>query len=480
MDIRTMDTRARAWFALGGALAIAALALWLIPAPPQAAADTGGGREPKPRWAGVWSDRQTIWVSDWGVGAIRAFNETTLARDESKDIAIEGVFGDGLIHPYGLYGDGFTLWVVDWAGERLAAINLSTGERDNAKDITLDDDNDDPYGVWLTGSTFLVSDVTDGKIYAYNKRDGARKPDRDITLGHGVKGIWSNGRVLWGSSDSANKALAFTMDGKRQPSWDINLDNTNQSPGGIWADGVTAYVVEAGKTPALHSYQLRPLPAFDVRWLIGNPSGIWADDNGVIRVSDWGEETVYALINNGNTRLEQRDIDLGPQGNHDAHGIWSDGTFMWVADWRDPKVYAYDLATGAHVPERDLLLTGENEHPTDLWGDWDTLWVLDVEDNLAYAYNHINGGRKPHLDFQFDTDVGFGIWTNGITVWAVKDDKLLAYGWHSEKRKAHLDIVLDDENDTPRGIWSDGKIMYVLNSEPEIIFRYPLPEVGGL
>ena len=40
----------------------------------------------------------------------------------------------------------------------------------------------------------------------------------------------------------------------------------------------------------------------------------------------------------------------GLSENGDPTGIWSKGTTIWVADYRDEKVYAYQLANGERVP----------------------------------------------------------------------------------------------------------------------------------
>ena len=49
--------------------------------------------------------------------------------------------------------------------------------------------------------------------------------------------------------------------------------------------------------------------------------------------------------------MSGKDFDtLGDAGNRDPEGIWSDGTTMWVVDWRDEKIYAYSMATKARTP----------------------------------------------------------------------------------------------------------------------------------
>ena len=50
-----------------------------------------------------------------------------------------------------------------------------------------------------------------------------------------------------------------------------------------------------------------------------------------------------------------KDFDtLIAAGNSSSRGIWSDGTTMWVADWDDHKLYAYDLATKERDAAKDF------------------------------------------------------------------------------------------------------------------------------
>ena len=53
---------------------------------------------------------------------------------------------------------------------------------------------------------------------------------------------------------------------------------------------------------------------------------------------------------------------LAAAGNTTPYGIWSNGETMWVVDFANPKLYAYDLATGDRVPGRgfDTLFDAGN------------------------------------------------------------------------------------------------------------------------
>ena len=62
---------------------------------------------------------------------------------------------------------------------------------------------------------------------------------------------------------------------------------------------------------------------------------------------------------------------------------------MWVADWGDDKLYAYDLATKARLPAKDFVTLGAtgNTAPTGIWSDGTNMWVADLDDDKLYAYD---------------------------------------------------------------------------------------------
>ena len=89
---------------------------------------------------------------------------------------------------------------------------------------------------------------------------------------------------------------------------------------------------------------------------------------------------------------------LADAGNHNANGLWSDGTTMWVSDPKNNiKIFAYDLATGEMDTSKELTTlcsiwsldprASDNCHPAGLWSDGTTMWVLDHHKGRIYSYN---------------------------------------------------------------------------------------------
>ena len=80
---------------------------------------------------GMWSDDATIWVYDVADRKLYAYDADTGGRDESKDIARPE---DRFPLHYGVWSDSDTMWLSQRTGG-LAAYSLGTGTRDEDKDF---------------------------------------------------------------------------------------------------------------------------------------------------------------------------------------------------------------------------------------------------------------------------------------------------------------------------------------------------------
>ena len=92
----------------------------------------------------------------------------------------------------------------------------------------------------------------------------------------------------------------------------------------------------------------------------------------------------------------KRDIEELDGGNDRATGVWSDGTTLWVADNADgtgDAVYAYDLASGERVEEREFALDETNRAPRGVWSDRSVVWVSDSGQNRMFAHDLATGER---------------------------------------------------------------------------------------
>ena len=140
--------------------------------------------------------------------------------------------------------------------------------------------------------------------------------------------------------------------------------------------------------------------------------------------------------------------------NSDARGIWSDEETMWVLDGRTDALFAYDIASGDLLAE--YALDSANDDPRGIWSDGVTIWVSDHGAKRLIAY------RLPVLP-DAETDPG-------------EED--------ADDDARELERVSDEEftelskasNNSPRGIWSDGDVMYVADESDDRVYSYNMPD----
>ena len=103
----------------------------------------------------------------------------------------------------------------------------------------------------------------------------------------------------------------------------------------------------------------------------------------------------------------------------------------------------------------------------------DALFVYDLEsgDLMAeHALDKLN--RSPR-----------GIWSDGVTIW-VSDDgakRLFAYEFEDAALVRNEDLeftfrsLLKAGNGSPRGIWSDGDVIFVVDEQDDKVYTYNIP-----
>ena len=251
------------------------------------------------------------------------------------------------------------------------------------------------------------------------------------------------------------------------------LDGANQNPGGVW----------------------------------GNAGTIWVSNDG--RLAGQADK-IFAYRRSDLSRDPSRDIDSLHADNDSPYGIWSDGETMFVVERAGGRVYAYrmkdDPATGgvnefgAHDPDKDITLHGQNSGATGIWGDSGTLWVANNQDpdggsDKIFAYRLADdpatpgtdeyGARDSSKDFNGLNPAGNngprGIWSDGETMFVVNSQagnlRVYAYRRSDGERSPERDIELDGENQGPHGAWGDDGELWVVDDGNNIqsLFRYFLP-----
>ena len=205
----------------------------------------------------------------------------------------------------------------------------------------------------------------------------------------------------------------------------------------------------------------------------GYPTGIWSDGT-TMWVADFEDAKLYAYNMSEKTRDAGKDFTLRT-GNSLPVGIWSDGTTMWVVDFQDAKLYAYSMATRARDSGKDFdtLRAAGNLHPEDIWSDGTTMWVGDVASDKLYGYSLATKARDAGKDFDTLRAAGngnpIGMWSDGVTMWVVdwRDVKAYAYSMSTRARDPGKDFTLAAGNDHPEGMWSDGTTTWVADREDD-------------
>ena len=186
-------------------------------------------------------------------------------------------------------------------------------------------------------------------------------------------------------------------------------------------------------------------------------------------------------------REPSEDFDtLAAAENTDSYGIHSDGETMFVLDWKDLKVYAYDMSTKARDTTREFNLDAENRSPVGLWSDGETMWVGDwgVEDFFAYTItpgaDFGDHDSDKHINVHWSHDSLFGLWSDGETMWVADwiKRKVYAYtitpGADFGNRDTSKEFDLVPDNDRAFSLWSDGDTMWVGDDQDQKLYAYKM------
>ena len=273
-------------------------------------------------------------------------------------------------------------------------------------------------------------------------------------------------------------------------------DNAEQrhgpDPNNIWGYGFAQLPPPDGTEPPVpppsNAFTRNPEAEFNTLADASNraPGGIWSDGE-TMWVSDWEDDKIYAYDMATKERVSGKDFNtLEAAGNTGPFGIWSDGETMWVTDLTDDKIYAYDMVTKARVSGKDFdtLIAARNPRPRGIWSDGETMWVADQEYVRIYAYDMASKARV--FDRDFDTLIAArnwgprGIWSDGLTMWVadLRRDKVFAYDMATGARVPGREFNTLDAagNWVPRGLWSDGTTMWVSDWEDDKIYAYPMAQ----
>ena len=252
------------------------------------------------------------------------------------------------------------------------------------------------------------------------------------------------------------------------------------------SDGQSTPSTETPTTPgAGEPFARNPAEEFDLPATNADPRGIWSDGT-TMWVADVRDPKLFAYSLATKARDPAKDFNtLAAAGNKSPIGIRSDGTTMWVAGYYSAKIYAYSLATKARDPAKDFntLAAAGNSRPTGIWSDGTTMWVAEFDGDKIYAYNLATKARDPARDFNTLAPAGNAdpqdVWSDGATMWVAdySDAKLYAYNLATKGRDPAKDFntLADTGNTTAVGNWSDGTTMWVADKGDRRLYAYNMP-----
>ena len=178
-----------------------------------------------------------------------------------------------------------------------------------------------------------------------------------------------------------------------------------------------------------------------------------------------------------------RDIEALASGHDSPSGMWSDGSTLWLAengDGADDSVYAYDLATAASGwRSASSTLDETNRAPRGIWSDRSVVWVSDSGQERLFAYDLATGERLEEREFALaerNSDAR-GIWSDEEDDVGAGQPRQGQRSSPTTSRAGELlaEYELDAANDDPRGIWSDGVTIWVSDHGAKRLFAYRLP-----
>ena len=389
---------------------------------------------------------------------------------------------------------------------------------------------DDLGGSVPTSFDITIEDVNDAPVFRSNTatRTVTRLTPEGANVGAPIAATDADGQTLYYSL-SGPDAYAFEIDDDGQITvapgtmFDITDRDTyavtveaDDGNGGIATIAVTITVRDRALAQTVSGGSLAggggggPTPSeVDFEWTVSRdveeldsahdtPSGLWSDGSTLFIAQNGSgtDDAVYAYDLESGDRVEGREFALH-ETNRAPRGVWSNGETAWVSDSGRERLFAYDLASGTRLEDREVELAERNRDARGIWSDGETMWVLDGRKNALFAYDLASAALLGEFELASANGDPRGIWSDGVTVW-VSDHgakRLLAYRLPAapavpaaedaeDAEPVALERVRDEEfdklsrasNNSPRGIWSDGAVMYVADASDGKVYSYNMPD----
>ena len=487
---------------------------------------------------GVWSDGKTLWVADKEDAKLYAYNLANGRRESGKDFNTLQAAGNG--SPRGLWSDGAIMWVVDAMDNKLYAYNRLFAGASSLRELDLDKSSDkvsdsanlkretialfpdfDPVVTHYTADVVHGYDtiIVNSAVPSYSESTVIISPPNalpDID-NHVVRLAEGANTITFAVTAPNRSGRTYTVTVNRAFSGDAfllgSLSLSDVVSGSIadFSSSVTNYtatvnhITGSATVTATTNHadaDLLILPGDTDPNTAGHQVALAIGGNTItITTIDPNciprTYTVIVTRRAATSRIPEKDFNTSG-GIGFPYDLWSDGTTMWVADWYNSEIRAYNLGdtnlvAKSRVPGKDFktLKAAGNDKPTGIWSNGTTMWVADPVDRKIYAYNLsdtnlVAKSRVPDKEFNTldpNNSTPVAIWSDGATMWVADsdDDKIYAYnlgntnlGDKIRVPDKDFDTLKAAENLNPYGIWSDGETMWVADSDDDKIYAYNL------
>ena len=192
-----------------------------------------------------------------------------------------------------------------------------------------------------------------------------------------------------------------------------------------------------------------------------------------------------AQSSSANVTYSGTDADTGT-GGHQVN--LSDGTnSVTVTVTRGVNTRTYTLSINRGVAtvrgwraDRDIdtLIKAGFSQAHGIWGDGGGLYVVNEaqSDNSPSAVYRVGSDNSATLAGNLDhaQDAPRGVWSDGTTMWIVDSDdrKLYAYTLATLARNSSADIPLHADNSAPDGVWGNSTTIWVSDSTWDKLYAY--------
>ncbi len=203
-----------------------------------------------------------------------------------------------------------------------------------------------------------------------------------------------------------------------------------------------------------------------INWNTNISLGGITTDGTYLWITNYWNAKVYKYNMNGTYTGSYWSTNANPTG------ITTDGTYLWIADWYENKVYKFNMNgnyTGAYW--------STNAYPTGITTNGEYFWITYELTDEVYKYD-MNGN---YTGEKWSTYAGgvfcnypLGITTDGTYLWIASD-------WYKKVYKFTLDGTYVSSwptnalNANPYGITTDGNYFWITDGDDKKVYKYGGP-----